>query len=118
VVAEGVKAGLSEKEIAKAIRNMAPGKSASRAQTIARTEVHGAAMFTAQVSAESTGIDFRREWVSSDSERSREAHQNVDGPVSMSEPFIVGGEALMYPGDPNGSPGNVINCRCVVTFTV
>jgi len=26
----------------------------------------------------------------------------------------VGGERLMYPGDPSGSAENVINCRCAV----
>ena len=30
--------------------------------------------------------------------------------------FIVGGEALSYPGDPKGSADNVINCRCVVMY--
>jgi hypothetical protein len=26
--------------------------------------------------------------------------------------FVVGGESLDYPGDPYGSPGNIINCLC------
>lgn len=29
-------------------------------------------------------------------------------------PFIVGGEELMFPGDKNGSPWNVYNCRCAM----
>ena len=33
--------------------------------------------------------------------------------IPLDEAFIVGGEALMYPGDPAGSPGNVINCHCI-----
>jgi len=32
--------------------------------------------------------------------------------VKISEPFTVSGESLMFPGDPVGSAGNVINCRC------
>jgi hypothetical protein len=33
----------------------------------------------------------------------------------IDKPFDVGGEQLMYPGDPDGgSPGNTINCRCTV----
>jgi hypothetical protein len=32
-------------------------------------------------------------------------------PVQM--PFMVGGEALYYPGDPRGSMWNIANCRCV-----
>ncbi len=34
------------------------------------------------------------------------------GPVPLEEPFDVSGEPLMYPGDPSGSAGNIISCRC------
>jgi hypothetical protein len=34
--------------------------------------------------------------------------------VGVDETFSVGGEDLEYPGDPNGSPENVIQCRCTV----
>jgi hypothetical protein len=33
-------------------------------------------------------------------------------------PFDIGGEALMYPGDPAGSAGQVINCRCAMGWVV
>jgi len=36
----------------------------------------------------------------------------------MDEPFIVGGERLMYPGDASGSAAQTINCRCAVAHTV
>jgi len=32
--------------------------------------------------------------------------------VAPDKPFVMTGEELMYPGDPNGSAGNVINCHC------
>ena len=33
--------------------------------------------------------------------------------------YIVtsGGELLKYPGDPRGSAGNTINCRCAAIYT-
>jgi len=34
------------------------------------------------------------------------------GPIPVNEPFIVEGEALMYPRDPAGSAKNTINCGC------
>ncbi|MEU0770655.1 hypothetical protein [Streptomyces albogriseolus] len=49
-------------------------------------------------------------------ENVRLAHREADGQeVPLDAPFIVGGESLRYPGDPSGSPGNVINCRCSVS---
>jgi hypothetical protein len=45
--------------------------------------------------------------------RTREDHAAADGQrVPVGEPFIVGGESLEFPGDPAGSPEQVINCRC------
>ena len=54
-----------------------------------------------------------KEWLSTKDDRVRIEHLEVDGQVvPIDEPFIVGGEELMYPGDASGSAGNVINCRC------
>ena len=40
--------------------------------------------------------------------------------VNFSDGFIVPStksiDMMMYPGDPNGSAGNVCNCRCTVAF--
>jgi len=43
-------------------------------------------------------------------------HTNVAS-VPINEPFIVSGEELMYPGDPNASAGNYIRCRCAMTYS-
>jgi len=42
----------------------------------------------------------------------REAHVAADETRKVDGFFTVGGEQLRYPGDPLGSPANVINCRC------
>lgn len=119
VISEGIESGLDERAIARMVRAVAPIKSASRAQTIARTETAAAASYTAQSIAELGGIDMVRVWVAADvgGERTRKAHSDADGQErGMHEPFNVGGELLMYPGDPAGSAHNVINCRCQVVF--
>lgn len=57
----------------------------------------------------------RKEWVSQGDRRVRLAHLDADSDtVPVDEPFRVGGELLMYPGDTSlgATPGNVINCRC------
>ena len=127
-VEAGIRDGLSERDIAKRIREIAPTKSASRAQTIARTEVHAASQASAQEVADQSGVSMVRVWVSSQGERTRTFEEGAqfdhvipDGQQrGMNEPFDIpgvnGDEQLMYPGDPAGSAGNVINCRCAVAF--
>jgi SPP1 gp7 family putative phage head morphogenesis protein len=117
LINRGIDEGLSERETSRLLREQAPILSASRAQTIARTETHAAANYAVQESFKSTGIEARREWVSAEDERTREDHKEANGQiVGINEPFIVGSDELMYPGDPSGSPEQVINCRCAVVF--
>lgn len=89
----------------------------ARARTVAVTEVNRA--FNFGVVAHGLSVTQRlqvpifKRWDSKDDSRVRLAHEDADGQVRpVSQPFIVGGEALMAPGDPSGSPSNVINCRC------
>ena len=118
VIAEGIAAGRTEQEIARLVRSVAPIKSASRAQTIARTESGGASSFVAQSMAELSGVELVRVWVAvTSSDRTRTDHHEADGQErGMNEPFDVGGEQLMYPSDPNGSAHNVITCCCQVVY--
>jgi hypothetical protein len=45
----------------------------------------------------------------------RPSHVLASGQVrEVHEPFNVGGEALMYPRDPNGSPENTVDCHCMM----
>lgn len=123
IVRSGLDDGLGADKIARQIRTLATPMSALRAHVIARTETHTAANFGAQEAAELTGLDLKKEWVSSMDDRTRETppdafdHAAADGQVvGMREPFIVSGEELMYPGDPAGSAGNTIMCRCGVAY--
>jgi len=115
--------GLSVPETGKRIRDYAAPMSATRANIIARTETHTAANFGAQQGAELTGLKMRKEWVSAQDERTRTSppdefdHADADGQVvDMKDSFTVGGEQLMFPGDPGGSAGNIISCRCAVVY--
>jgi HK97 family phage portal protein len=59
----------------------------------------------------------RRGWLSAFTDDTRPEHMEADrkysdDPLPLSQPFEVAGEMIMYPGDPTGSPGNVINCLC------
>lgn len=61
----------------------------------------------------------RKAWICSFVPDSRESHMAADDQeVDLDEDFIVGGEALAYPGDPKGSAGTVCNCLCGVAPVV
>jgi uncharacterized protein with gpF-like domain len=118
-IAQGQREGLGVRGIADLIRSVVPATYAARAEVIARTEVHSAANFGANEAAKETGLTLRKEWVSAAGERTRDSHTAADGQiVAMDEPFNVDGESLEFPGDPAGSPENVINCRCSVAHIV
>lgn len=57
----------------------------------------------------------RKRWRAFIDEDTRPAHIAANGQTVLEhESFIVDGESLRWPGDPYGSPGNIINCRCYV----
>lgn len=59
-----------------------------------------------------------KKWVTHHDEAARETHAAADGQVvPIGGSFRVGNDLLLYPGDHTGSPGEVINCRCVVVGT-
>lgn len=98
------------------------GLSAFRADAIARTETHNAAMYASEGTAKSMRSEFdvqlMKRWNTVQDERTRISHAAMSNhpAVDLDGFFLVGGEKLARPGDPNGSAGNVINCRCVLTY--
>jgi len=126
-ITRGQEAGDGVSAIAAALSKLIPGMARVRGALIARTETHGAANFGADQAARATGLTLRKEWVSSHDARTRDfgdgdgvidefSHRAADGQVvDMDQPFRIKKkdgttEALMFPGDPSGSPANVINC--------
>jgi len=91
-----------------------------RAERVARTETIGANNQGALFGYEMSGAVDGKEWLATqDPPRSREEHDAIDGMVvGLDEAFDVGGESLEFPGDPNGSPENIINCRCSIAPVV
>lgn len=121
-IRSGQRNGLSNVEIVANIRARIPSLSLARASVIARTETHNAAMYASLETAKETGVVTRKQWVAAQDDRTRAepfSHREVTPPVVLlAEPFDVGGEPLMYPGDASGSAANVINCRCALVYLV
>ena len=98
----------------------------TRAQVIARTEVHAASGVGSREGARATGIDLLHEWLSTRGDRTRGSdssdefdHVEPDGQrQKLDDPFVVSGEDMMFPGDSSlgASAGNVIECRCTETY--
>lgn len=93
--------------------------SAIRAARTAVTGAQNAGRQDSYLQAENMGIELEKEWVSTLDGRTRPEHADADGQVvEIDESFIVGGEKLEYPGDPNGSPWNIYQCRCTMIARV
>jgi len=106
-------------ELTQAINAKLEDFSAARARRIARTEsakIENYAELQGYKKAEF--IDYKG-WLSAFVEKSRQAHMDADrrysdNPIPLDQAFEVDNEALDYPGDPHGSPGNIINCLCAL----
>lgn len=111
------------KAVAATIRDVKTFRSAqARAEAIVRTEVNRTFSLAAQSrleqSDERLGGGLKKWWLATDDDRTRPSHRAAGeryGPenaIPVDQPFEVGGEKLMEPLDPAGSPENTINCRC------
>ncbi len=115
---QGILQGESMDKIAKRIMNV---QEMNKTQAIrsARTIVTGAENKGRQDSyarAEADGIILERTWLATNDSRTRHSHAVLDGETKpIDTPFSNG---LMYPGDPNGRPEEVWNCRCTVAAVV
>ena len=111
-ISRGIASSLSYRDIARNISNVSSAP-LSRAKTIARTEGHRIQQMStvdAQQAAKAKGADVLKQWDATLDGRTRDSHRRVDGEVrELDEKFSNG---LMFPGDPNGSAAEVINCRC------
>lgn len=125
-ILDGTGEDLGPAAIARLIRQRVETIGIRRAVTIARTETHSAASFANHAVAQESGINLRKRWVSTNDNRTRKHHRDVNGQqVGMDEDFIIptplaGGvtedKRLAFAGDPRGGPQNTINCRCVVVY--
>ncbi len=109
----GLDAGETTRQLAGRARCAFNEFSKGRAVEFAMAETGAAYGAGRHLAMRAAGVKFQ-EWLGSGNARARAAHQAAAGQVvGMDESFIVGGEALRFPGDPNGSPANVNNCHCV-----
>lgn len=95
------------------LTNMSRASAVRTARTAITAAQNGGRQATMD-SARAMGINLRKRWVSAKDARVRDVHGIADGQtVPTDEPFIVGGEKMMFPGDRTSASGwNLYNCRC------
>ena len=115
-VTSGILQGKSVYKIAddlqKDLTNMERASAIRTARTAVTSAQNGGRQDTMNA-ARAMGIKLPKRWVAVKDSRTRDIHGKADGQtVDSDKPFIVGGEKLMFPGDPSASGWNFYNCRC------
>ena len=129
IVVRGQREGKTSTAIMRDLINKIPKLAAARAKIIAETEIHSATQFGAYNAALRSSRTLVKIWQTVEDDRVRDfwqgaqySHAAAQGQkkgldIPFQIPHIGGGtEALRFPGDPEGSAGNIINCRCAVLY--
>ena len=103
------------KRLATAVGDSNEKAAVRNARTMA-TGAQNAGREDAYKAAEEKGIEMQQEWVATLDDRTRHSHRMMHG-----ERIDVGGtfsNGCKYPGDPNGEPEEVYNCRCTMVAQI
>ena len=101
------------------LRNQFNRYSQFQSERLVRTEATAAANFATTQAAQTIfpPEQMQKEWIASFDDRTRDTHSEADGQIVMANnTFLVGGQQMMFPGDPAGGAAEVINCRCSVAY--
>ena len=114
-VTSSILQGKSIKGMADDLQTRIPTMNRNSAIRTARTAVTGAqnaGRVDSYTAAQKMGIKLKKEWLATLDGRTRHSHAMLDGEqVDNDKKFSNG---CMFPGDPNGPPWEVYNCRCTL----
>ena len=120
-ITQGILTGESIPKIADRLQNVTDmnRNSAIRNARTAITGAENAGRVESYHYAESIGITLKKEWLATLDDRTRDEHRALDGQrVDIDEPFRVGGDEIMFPGDPDAEGYLVYGCRCTLVSAV
>jgi HK97 family phage portal protein len=113
-LAEGLEAGEGIEGLMRRVDEVVGELETWRGERIARTE-STAALNGAFYDGMMAGNVQTKMWVAALDERTRISHEHAHCQIKpVGEPFEVGDALLHYPGDPQGPPKEIINCRCTL----
>ena len=114
-VTSSILQGLSIKNMADDLQKRITTMSRNSAIRTARTAVTGAqnaGRMDSYAAAEKMGIKLKKRWLATLDARTRHSHAMLDGEqVAQDKKFSNG---CRFPGDPQGPPWEIYNCRCTL----
>lgn len=118
-VTSSILQGKSIKNMADDLQKRITTMSRDSAIRTARTAVTGAqnaGRMDSYAAAEKMGIKLKKEWLATLDSRTRHSHAMLDGEqVAQDKKFSNG---CRFPGDPQGPPWEIYNCRCTLVAAV
>lgn len=118
-VTSSILQGKSIKHMADDLQKRITTMSRDSAIRTARTAVTGAqnaGRMDSYAAAEKMGIKLKKEWLATLDARTRHSHAMLDGEqVPQDKKFSNG---CRFPGDPQGPPWEIYNCRCTLIAAV
>ena len=118
-VTSSILQGKSIKHMADDLQKRITTMSRDSAIRTARTAVTGAqnaGRMDSYAAAEKMGIKVKKEWLATLDSRTRHSHAMLDGEkVDQDKKFSNG---CRFPGDPQGPPREIYNCRCTLIAAV
>lgn len=118
-VTSSILQGKSIKQMADDLQKRITTMSRDSAIRTARTAVTGAqnaGRMDSYAAAEKMGIKLKKEWLATLDARTRHSHAMLDGEqVAQDKKFSNG---CRFPGDPQGPPWEIYNCRCTLIAAV
>ena len=113
---ENLRDGGTIQEFSKEIKNIY-NFAGTRSTTIARTETGGIMNESTMGEYRKKGVEKKR-WVGGTPDKRNHAATNGTV-IPLDEAFqMADGSSLMFPGDPNGGVGAVVNCRCAIAAVI
>ncbi len=112
-LARGMEAGESVQDLQKRVKKVFGYRSDSDALMIARTEANSAANYGTLAAHQQADVEYHG-WLSAEDGATRPSHY-FRQTVRVGDYFKTNdGTPLKFPGDPDGPPGEIINCRCTL----
>ncbi len=87
-------------------------KAATRTARTMTTGAGNAGREDSYLRAQNMGIALHQKWIAALDGRTRHSHRELDGEVQEVGKLFSNG--LRFPGDPNGPPAEICNCRCTL----